>query len=288
MNHVMQNCTKPLERATGLDLQGDMSLAARNLLAMHDIADGLRLWHLAWTLGWLDIRLRYRGSILGPFWLTLSTAVMVGSLGVLYSTLFHIDVHEYLPFLALSQVLWAFLSTLVTEACTCFTQAEAMIRAVRMPLFLHALRLLVRNVLVLVHNVAVIVVVDIIFSVWPGWHAMLALPGFVIWGVDALAVALLLGAFCARFRDIGPIVGSVMTIAFFLTPVIWQPEQLGRHAWLLPFNPFYALLEIVRAPLLGHIPSAETWLAAALYSVVLCGASWALFVRARGRVSFWI
>jgi lipopolysaccharide transport system permease protein len=157
-----------------------------------------------------------------------------------------------------------------------------------MPLFLHALRLLVRNVLVLVHNVAVIVVVDIVFSVWPGWHAMLALPGFVIWGVDALAVALLLGAFCARFRDIGPIVGSVMTIAFFLTPVIWQPEQLGRHAWLLPFNPFYALLEIVRAPLLGHIPSAETWLAAALYSVALCGASWALFVRARGRVSFWI
>lgn len=288
MNDDFRRPQNPCERANVLDLTGDQSLAVGNRLAMRDVADGLRLWHLAWTLGWLDIRLRYRGSILGPFWLTLSTAVMVASLGVLYSTLFHADVHEYLPFLALSQVLWTFLNTLVTEACACFTQAEGMIRAVRMPLFLHPVRLLVRNVLVLAHNVVVIVAVDIIFSVWPGWHGFLVLPGFAIWIVDALAIGLLLGAFCARFRDIGPIVASVMMIAFFLTPVIWQPEQLGRHAVLLPFNPFYALLEIVRAPLLGHTPSADTWLAAVLYSVALCSASWSLFVPARGRVAFWV
>ena len=288
MNQAMQSRLYTLERATVLDLKGDMSLSAGNRLAMRDIADGLRLGHLAWTLAWLDIRLRYRGSMLGPFWLTLSTAIMVGSLGVLYATLFHMDVHDYLPFLALSQVLWAFLSTLVIEACKCFTQAEGMIRAVRMPLFLHALRMLIRNVLVLAHNVVVIVVVDIVFSIQPGWHAILALPAFAVWGVDALAVALLLGAFCARFRDIAPIIGSVMMIAFFLTPVIWQPQQLGRHAVLLPFNPFYALLEIVRAPLLGQTPSIDTWLAAVLYSIALCGVSWAFFVRARGRVAFWL
>lgn len=288
MNHVMQTRLRPLEGANVLDLKGDMSPAAGSRLAFRDIADGLRLWRLACTLGWLDIRLRYRGSMLGPLWLTLSTAIMVGSLGFLYSILFHIDVHEYLPFLALSQVLWGFLSTLVLEASTCFTQAEGMIRAVRMPLTLHAVRLLVRNVLVLAHNVIVIVGVFVIFSVWPGWHAILALPALAIWAVDALAVALLLGAFCARFRDIGPIIGSVMMIAFFLTPVIWQPEQLGRHVVLLPFNPFYALLEIVRAPLLGHTPSANTWVAAVLYSAALCGVSWALFVRARGRVAFWV
>jgi lipopolysaccharide transport system permease protein len=265
-----------------------MSMTARNRLAARDVVDGLRLWPLARTLGWLDIRLRYRGSVLGPFWLTLSTAVMVASLGVLYSVLFHTDVHEYLPFLALSQVLWAFLNSLVGDGCTAFTQAEGMIRSVRMPLFLHALQTLVRNVLVLAHNIVVIVVVDIIFSVWPGWHALLALPAVAVWVVDGLAVCLLLGSFCARFRDVGPIVGSIMQIAFFLTPVIWQPEQLGRHAVLLPFNPFFALLEILRAPLLGKVPTSETWLAAVLYSLLLCGVAWLLFVRARGRVAFWI
>ena len=257
-------------------------------LAMQDVADGMRLWRLAWTLAWLDIQLRYRGSMLGPFWLTLSTGVFVGALGVLYAELFHQDVHEYLPYLALSQVLWSFLAMMVGEACVCFTTAEGVIRAVRMPLTVHALRTLIRNVFVMAHNVAVIVVVDIIFSVWPGWHAILALPALALWSIDAMAVALLLGAFCARFRDIPPIVASIMQIAFFLTPVLWVPGQLGRYTALLAYNPFYALLQIVRAPLLGALPTPGEWLSAVLYSLGVCAISWQLFVRVRGRVAFWM
>ena len=271
-----------------LEFQGDMPTAVRYRLAARDIVDGIRLWPLAWSLGWLDIRLRYRGSMLGPFWLTLSTAIMVGALGFLYAELFHTDIHQYLPFLALSQVLWSFIATLVSDACTCFTQAEGMIHAVRMPLFLHAVRTVIRNVLVMAHNIVVIVAVDLIFQVWPGWHGLIAVPGLVVWLVDALAICLLLGAFCARFRDIGPIVGSVMQIAFFLTPVLWQPEQLGPKAVYLPLNPFFALLEVVRAPLLGTTPPVSVWLATIAYSLVLCAVSWSLFVQARGRVAFWI
>jgi len=278
----------PIARASVLEFRGDMSLAKRGRLAISDVADGIRLWPLAWALGCLDIRLRYRGSILGPFWLTISTAVMIAALGVLYSALFHIQLHDYLPFLALSQVLWAFLATVVAEGCTCFTQAEGMIRSARMPMFLHALRTLVRNWLTLAHHVVVIVAVYIIFAIWPGWHALMALPALIVWTIDGLAICLLLGAICARFRDIGPIVGSVMQIAFFLTPVIWQPEQLGWHQWLLPFNPFFALLEIVRAPLLGHAPGTAVWLGAVGYSAALCGLTWWLFVLARGRVAFWL
>jgi len=273
---------------TVLEFRGDMSAAIRNRLAVLDVVDGIRLWRLAWSLGWLDIRLRYRGSILGPFWLTLSTGVMIGSLGVLYSALFHIDTRNYLPFLALSQVLWGFIATVVGEACAAFTQAEGMIRAVRMPLFVHAIRTLLRNLFVLAHTIVVIVVVDVIFSVWPGWYAPLAVPGVALWMLDGLAVCLLLGAFCARFRDIAPIVASVMQIAFFLTPVIWKPEQLGASAWLLPLNPFFAIMEVVRAPLLGAYPGETTWLAAILYSIVLFVLSWLMFVKARGRVAFWM
>ena len=57
---------------------------------------------------------------------------------------------------------------------------------------------------------------------------------------------------------------------------------------MLPFNPFFALLEIVRAPLLGNVPSHTVWKAALLYSGILCMVSWLFFVRARGRVPFWM
>lgn len=272
-----------------VDLTADMSPRARHRHAVEDVVNGCRLWRLALTLGWLDVRLRYRGSVLGPFWLTISTGVMVASLGFLYAKLFHMDLRAYLPFLALSQVLWGFLAALVSEACTVFTDAEGVIRSVRMPFFVFSLRALIRNAIALGHNIVVIVVVFAIFSMWPGWGALMAVPGLLVWAVDALALTLLLGAFCARFRDIQPIVNSVMQIAFFMTPVIWKPDQLGASAIRkLALNPFFDLLEIVRGPILGSHMATTTWVGAISYSVVLCAIAWAFFVRARGRVTFWV
>jgi lipopolysaccharide transport system permease protein len=275
-------------QATSLELISGMSRTARYRFALIDVLSGIRLWRLAWSLGWLDIRLRYRGSMLGPFWLTISTGVMVGSLGLLYSALFHMSLREYLPFLATSQVLWAFLATLVAESCAAFTESEPVIRSMRMPFFLFAIRILVRNILVLAHNIFVIIVVFALLVVWPGWVGLLALPALPLWIIDGLAMCLLLGGICARFRDILPIVNSVMQIAFFLSPVIWKPEQLGDGAKWLPFNPFYDMLEIVRGPMLGEVPSLLVWVGAVGYSAALCGLAWLFFSRARGRIAFWV
>jgi lipopolysaccharide transport system permease protein len=275
-------------REVVLELKGDRSPAALRVLAVRDVVDGLRLWRLAVKLAWLDIKLRYRGSMLGPLWLTLSTAVMVGALGVLYAALFHMNVQEYLPFLALSQVLWAFLSTLISDGCVCFTSSEALILSIRMPLSVHALRVLVRGLLILAHNVVVIIGVYLWFSLWPGAALSMVVPGLALWMVDAFALTMLLGAIGARFRDIPPIVASIVQIAFFVTPVIWKPQQLGAHAWILTYNPFFALLEVVRAPLLGYLPAVTTWVVALIYSALLLGVTWWLMMRARGRVPFWM
>ncbi len=281
--------TPTIAPPTDLNLQADMTIATRNRWAMADVAGGLRLWRLAWALGWLDIRLRYRGSMLGPFWLTISTGVMIAALGGLYSTLFKLDLREYLPFLALSQVLWGFLAAIVSEACSVFTEAEGVIRSMRMPFFVFSLRTLIRNVIALAHNIVVIVVVFVIFGMWPDFSSLMALPGLLLWAIDALALTLILGAFCARFRDIQPIVNSVMQIAFFVTPVIWKPTQLGANSIAnLAFNPFFDLLEIVRGPILGTEVAATTWIGALGYSAVVWAISWSFFVRTRGRVTFWV
>ena len=292
MSATIETPTIPARPRIGtlLDLRAEVSHAARHRLAIRDVVDGTRLWRLGVTLGWLDIKLRYRGSILGPFWLTLSTAIMVGALGAVYGTLFHMDLHSYLPFLALSLVLWNAISGVIGEACTAFLQAEGLIRSVRMPFFLHAIRVVVRNVITLLHNVGVIVVVFAIFRVPPGRDALLAVPGLMLWLVDAFAACLLLGAFCARFRDIPPIVASIVQIAFFITPIVWKPDQLANGSgWWLPLNPFDSLLSVVRGPLLGDMPYAgATWISAVAYSALLLVVAWLLFVRVRGRLAFWV
>ncbi len=275
-------------RSNTLQLHSSPNFVARSSLALRDIIDAVHMWRLCWMLSWLDIKLRYRGSVLGPFWLTLSTAVMIGSMGFLYAALFNMDLHTYLPFLALSIVLWNFLGALVSEACICFTASESMIRSVRMPFTLYAGRVVIRNLLVLAHNIVVIVVVDVLLNVMPGATGLLAIPAFILWLLDAVALSLLFGALCARFRDIPPIIASVMQMAFFVSAVIWKPDQLKGQEHLLVYNPFFTLLEIVRGPLLGTVPSTAIYVSAILSSVAIFVVTWFMFSRVRGRIAFWI
>ena len=239
-------------------------------------------------LAWLDIRLRYRGSMLGPLWLTLSTGLMVGAMGTVYSVLWHLPARDYVPYLALSLVLWNYLSVLVTESCAGYTQAEGMIRTVRMPYSLYAGRIVLRNLLVLGHNILIVALVDLLLWAWPGPAGWLALPAMALWLADSLAVAVLFGVLCARFRDIPPIATSVLQMAFMVSAVIFRPQTLGDRQWLLAFNPFFTVLEVLRAPLLGAVPGWSIYVSATLFSAVLCTAAWLLFVRMRGRIAFWL
>ena len=74
--------------------------------AMADLRDGLSQWRLAFALARLDLRNRYRGSVFGPLWMSLSTLVMLIGLGILYGALFKLELANYLPHLAVSLIIW--------------------------------------------------------------------------------------------------------------------------------------------------------------------------------------
>ena len=270
-----------------LDLRRETAATALRHIG-RDLGSTAKLWRLCWTLGWLDVKLRYRGSVLGPFWLTASTAVMVAAMSLLYAILFHMDVTDLMPFLSLSLVLWGFISSIFTEGTTCFTAAEGMIKSLRLPFGIYVGRTIVRNVLVLFHNIVVVVVVFMIFPIRPGIHGLVALPGFALWLMDAAAVCLICGSIGARFRDIPPVVASLIQIFFFITPIIWKPSLITRgHLWR-QLNPFFPMLEIVRRPLLGEHGTLTFWPAAFGDSMVLWIVGGMVFARARARIAYWI
>lgn len=277
----MQQAVLPIYRI-------DANRPDRTGRAMADLRAGFASWRLAWTLARLDLRNRYRGSVIGPFWVTLSTAALVAGMGLLYAQLFRLDIANYLPYLATSLIVWNALSAMVSEATTCLSNAEGVIRQLRLPLTTHALRCVFRNALNAAHSLPLILVVFALMGQWPGAEALLVIPGLVVLAVNALSVSLFLGMICARFRDIGPIVANAMQLAFFMTPVIWKPELLGEGAKWLPLNPFYTMLEMVRGPLVEGGGTLMTWLAALLYTGALGGIALAFFVRFRSRVAFWV
>jgi len=266
----------------------DAAAPRRRERAIEDLLGGLARWRLAWALARSDITHRYRGSVLGPFWLTISTGVMLTALGVLYAKLFRMDVTDYLPWLAVSLIIWNTLSQSVTDASASLTGAEGVIRQMPLPYTVHALRVVFRNAVVAAHNLPLIGVVFAVFGVAPSWTALLALPGLLLLGIGTFAAAIFLGMACARFRDIPPIVGSVMQIAFFVSPVIWKPGMVGHWEPYLPINPFFAVMETVRAPLMGETGGILVWLMALLWTGALCALASAFFVRFRGRIAFWV
>ena len=133
-----------------------------------------------------------------------------------------------------------------------------------------------------------ILLVFLFFGHLPGPEALLALPGLLLVAANAFALALMLGMVCARFRDIPPIIGSVLQLAFFMSPVLWKPELLGEQQVWLPLNPFYTLMEAVRGPLVEGGAPWLVWLSAVGFTLLSCVLAFAFFVRFRGRISFWV
>ena len=263
--------------------------SSRALSAAADLLGGLvRSW-LWINLAHQDLKLRYRGSILGPFWQTITTGVMVGSMGFIYAKLFHMKLENYLPLLAVGLVFWQFTSGMITEGCGTFYSAQTIIQQVKLPFSLHAYRLVYRNLLILGHNFVIIPIVLIIFPQPIVWPRLLELgPGLGLILLDGVWISILLGMISARFRDVPPIVASIVQVVFFITPIFWSANGLGPHRWLADYNPIYAAIDVLRAPLLGQPPERHSWLILVLVTLLGCAGTFAFFARFRARITFWV
>jgi len=257
-------------------------------LALNDLSVGIKSWWLWSTMAWQDIRLRYKGSMLGPFWLTISMGIMVTALGVLYSAIWKHDITDFLPYLALGMLFWNLISSLISDGTQAFIRAEGILLQVKMPVTVHAMRSVVRNLIVFLHNCVVGAAVLIFFSVPQSLYSLVSLIGLALILLNGFWFTVLVGMMCTRFRDIGPIVGSLTQIVFFLTPIIWMPNALGNKFWVMYLNPAYAFLEIARGPLLGHSIPLPVW--AMAFSVTILGflVTFVFFARFRARLPFWV
>src|SRR5258706_4715928 len=256
--------------------------------AFSDLKNGLALWPLWLRLGWNDILQRYRRSMLGPCWLTASMAIMVISLGVLYAELFNTPIHDFLPYLCVGLLVWNLMSSFLTEGGTLFTGAESYIKQIRLPYSVYVFRSSWSKLIIFAHNFIIYLGVLLYFEIWPGAVALLAIPGLLLLLVNGAAITLCIGMVSARFRDVPQLINSVVQIVFFVTPIMWKPELLRGRAYIADFNPFYHLLEIVRAPLLGSLPSATSYLAVLLITLVNAVIVGAFFARFRSRISYWV
>jgi lipopolysaccharide transport system permease protein len=257
-------------------------------LALQDIKKGALQYRVWLHLGWLDVKQRYRRSVLGPWWISLSTFIFILMMGIVFSRLFHQRLEEYIPFFTAGFLFWTFISNSVVEAVELFKSNEGFIKQINLPYSLYLFKHVVRQAIFLLHNLVIYLLVCLFFKLNPGPVVFLVLPGFFLLAINVYWICFLVAMICARFRDMAPIVSSCVQIAFFITPISWMPKLLDQNPSILKFNPLVYLLDIVRAPLLGEFPSAMSWSVDLGMAIIGCSLSLALFSFARSRIAFWV
>jgi ABC-type polysaccharide/polyol phosphate export permease len=256
--------------------------------AFKDILDSFHKLPMAFYFAWGDTVARYRRSILGPFWLVLGTAIGILGLGWLWGRLLKVDYDVFIPSLTIGLVVWQFIASSIVEGRTSFIRNAALIRNVKTPYLIFPVQVLLRQLINFAHNLIVVVGVLIVFSSAVSWVTLLVIPNLVLVIMNLLWMVLLIGLLGARFRDMEQLIAAVMPILFFLSPVIYRPDQLGIKSAFVWFNPFSHMISLLRFPLQGSVP--PTFVYVVMMTMAVVGWSIALWFlnRKYGRIAFWV
>jgi len=242
---------------------------------------------IAAALAWSDMRHRYVRSLLGPFWMTLQMAIMVGVLGSVIGHFSNQDTRSHLPMLALSLTAWTFLNSVVLDATTALQGSASLIKDRALPPGIFLLQCTFRQVLFALHNACVPLILWLLLTSRDVEGVAAALPGFALFIACTLALSLVLGALATRFRDLKPIIESSLTLAFLASPIVWTPEMVNQTSTIIRLNPVTHLFAIWREPLsTGHLALGSlSYVLACL--AVLSLASLVTVTRLR-KAAFWI
>lgn len=251
-----------------------------------DFLNTLKRPDLWFYLAFFDIRLKYRRSYIGPWWETISTGLIIATLGILWSKIFQMDISIYLPYFAVGFVMWSFISSQINESCEIFYFHQSIILNIQIPYHAFILRLAFKNFLVLLHSILLLIPI-IIYSVGLEFIFLFSVIGLFLLFLNLTFLSLVVAIFCLRFHDTKFAVGNIIQVLFFATPIVWMPGLLRGKSWLLEFNPFYHWIHIIREPVISsNIPFFSVTISIASI-LLLSTLSFYLLGRVKKRIPFW-
>jgi ABC-type polysaccharide/polyol phosphate export permease len=256
--------------------------------AVDDLRTGIFSWRLGHFLAMQDIKQRYRRSTLGPIWMTLSFGVQIFTMGFLSAFLFGAALEKSFPYVCAGMLLWSLITQTINDGATLFVNSARYITQIKCPLTVFLLQTVWRNLIIAAHNSAIYVAIGLFFLVVPS-------PSMVLWPLGLLLVLICLGwmalvsaIISARYRDVPQLIANVLQILFWLTPLMYFPEQLGRKRFIADYNPFTHMIALVREPLLGGTPGLDDWVVVLAIAVVGWVGTFLFFARFRARIVYWL
>lgn len=244
-----------------------------------------RLWVL---LAWNDLEAKYRRTILGTFWQTLTSAAYIVGLAVIFSTIRLRNTENFILYLAAGYTAFSLFSGFVGAGASAFTRGRSLLVAYTLPASIHVFRAVTNEYIMLAHSLAIMVGVWIYTGVWPTLYTLLLIPALILMFVAGWGIVMTFGLLGSRFRDVAPAVSTATSFLFLVTPIFWRREDLASKVWIVDFNPFYHAVNLIRRPLMGEAPDPVNWyvcggIAAVMVTIGVLG-----FLRYRRQLVYWL
>ena len=187
-----------------------------------------------------------------------------------------------------SVLVWMFLSNSITDGTNCLLADTSTIQNMKLPLTFFPALCLTKQLINFFHSLLIILGVSLVFPPESLFSMLFVVPAIGLLCIFLFFVMLLLGMLSARFRDIQPLVMSVMPMLFFLSPVLFRIQQAENISWLIWLNPFTYFVVIIREPLQGSSPSIFVVSVAVTMTIVCYLVASAVFRTKSKQVVYWL
>lgn len=241
---------------------------------------------------WIVFLLKYRKTIMGPFWIICGPMVFIVLLGILYGDVMGYSLERYVPHLGIGLIIWSYISGIVMSAPRLFIQNKPILMQGLSSLVEITQKTIFLNCIIFLHQFLIVILIVLYFNIQISFKSLLIIPALFLILLHSFWVIMFLGILGARFRDIGEIVEVIMRIAFLVTPVIWiidgDTSRSSTIGVYLLLNPFYHVLEPLRSAVLGTDVMLSSWIISlliALFGTLLAAFS---YQKYRDLVIFWI
>lgn len=255
---------------------------------MKDFILGIRSINQWFYLGLLDIKLRYQRSFIGPWWITISSFIVIFVLSLIWSKVFKLSLDEYLSFLSIGYILWHWFSGAINESTRLFVEFRGIVFQINLPLSVYFLRLCFRNFIIFLHNfiflIALLFYMDFFTNIQWGFLFI----GLILFYLFIFLASSIVSILSVRFKDFEQFIPTLLQLTFFISPILWSPNSIKDSFLFLKYNPIYYLLNIVREPLMGEVNDINSYLI--IFSLILFLFLFFLFLyyKARNKIIFWI
>jgi lipopolysaccharide transport system permease protein len=239
---------------------------------------------LLWALTLRELEARYRASVLGFLWTFLNPTLNMVVYVVVFGYLMKSGVKYYPYYLFCGLLPWIYFSSSVIGGTSSISDRRDLLTKVRFPAQVLPATVITTNLINFLLSLPLLVLLGGYYGQWPTWHVVYAVPVVLVQTAFTLAITYLLSALNVAYRDIQHVVGNLVQMAFFLTPVLWPISNLEpeTRTWVLYGNPLASIVSAWRDIFYEHtFPDPGPLLAVSVVSLVVMWLSTEVFARRR-------